>query len=89
LRHQRQFLRILGPAALAESGPVYSLYSMGVDAALAGEGVLMGHVPLIRTLLDTGQLVKPFAPALSLNRKLSLLLPAHSKTAGWTEVLVK
>jgi LysR family glycine cleavage system transcriptional activator len=81
--------RVQGPAALAESGPVYSLYSMGVDAALAGEGVLMGHVPLIRTLLDTGQLVKPFAPALSLNRKLSLLLPAHSKTAGWTEVLVK
>ena len=76
-----------GPSWLAESGPVYSLYSMGVDAALAGEGVLMGHLPLIRSLLDCGKLVRPFAQSLSLNRKLSLLLPAHAQAAGWADAL--
>lgn len=75
------------PSWLAESGPVYSLYSMGVDAALAGEGILMGHLPLIRSLLDSGKLVRPFAQSLSLARKLSLLLPAHAQAAGWVDAL--
>jgi LysR family glycine cleavage system transcriptional activator len=78
-----------GPLALAESGPVYSLYSMGVDAALAGEGVLMGHLPLITDLLAKGDLVRPFKQALPLQRKLSLLLPAHAETTGLAEALLK
>ncbi|WP_119271792.1 LysR family transcriptional regulator [Taklimakanibacter deserti] len=76
-----------GSLSLAESGPVYSLYSMGVDAALAGEGVLMGHLPLVRSLLECGKLVRPFAPSLSLNRNLSLLLPAHAQAASWADAL--
>jgi LysR family transcriptional regulator, glycine cleavage system transcriptional activator len=60
---------------------------MGVDAALAGEGVLMGHLPLIRHLLAKGDLVRPFAQALPLNRKLSLLLPAHAEATSWTGAL--
>lgn len=76
-----------GPSWLAESGPVYSLYSMGVDAALAGEGVLMGHLPLIRPLLNGGKLVRPFPRTVSLNRRLSLLLPAHSEAGDWVAMI--
>jgi LysR family glycine cleavage system transcriptional activator len=74
--------------ALAESGPVYSLYSMGVDAALAGEGILMGHLPLIPDLLAKGDLVRPFKRALPLNRKLSLLLPVHVEATGLADALM-
>jgi LysR family transcriptional regulator, glycine cleavage system transcriptional activator len=83
----RWLASVQGPIGLAEAGPVYSLYSMGVDAALASEGVLMGHLPLIRPLLDQGRLVAPFSQSLSLNRSLSLLLPAHAETADWAKAL--
>lgn len=83
----RWLASVQGPTGLAEAGPVYSLYSMGVDAALAGEGILMGHLPLIRPLLDQGKLMAPFSQSLSLNRSLSLLLPAHAETAEWAEAL--
>ena len=76
-----------GPAVLAEEGPVYSLYSMGVDAAVAGEGILMGHLPLLHPLLAAGSLVRPFAQTLALKRKLSLLLPAHSLAVSWANAL--
>ena len=64
-----------GPAWLAETGPAYSLYSMGVEAALAGEGVLIGHLPLLRAPLADGRLVRPFAHEVRLDRVLAILLP--------------
>ena len=64
-----------GPVWLAEAGPAYSLYSMGVEAALAGEGVLIGHLPLLDGPLADGRLVRPFALDVPLNRQLAILLP--------------
>jgi len=79
-----------GPVWLADSGPVYSLYSMGVDAALASEGILIGHLPLIREFLESGKLVRAFAQTVSLNRKLSVLLPARagSEATAWIGPLI-
>jgi len=65
-----------GPTSIAAGGSVYSLYSMALDAALAGEGVLIGHLPLVRDLLTAGKLVKPFAQEVSLDATLSILLPS-------------
>jgi LysR family glycine cleavage system transcriptional activator len=38
----------------------FSLYSMAVQAALAGQGVLMGRMALVDALLRTGQLAAPW-----------------------------
>jgi LysR family glycine cleavage system transcriptional activator len=50
----------LGSIAAA-SGPVYSLYSLAVDEAIHGAGVLIGHAPLVAPALASGALVAPFA----------------------------
>ncbi len=41
-------------------GPAFSLYSLAVDEAVNGAGVLMGHAPLLRRELESGALVAPF-----------------------------
>jgi len=43
------------------SGPVFSLYSLAVEEAMHGAGVLIGHAPLVATALASGALVAPFA----------------------------
>lgn len=42
------------------SGTSYTLYAMAIDAAVRGEGVLMGRTSLITHLLSDGRLVEPF-----------------------------
>ena len=55
----------------------FSLYSMAVQAALAGEGVLMGRTALVDALLHTGQLVAPWPDlAVPLNEAPTFFLPA-------------
>ena len=44
----------------AGRGVTFSLYSMAVDAAMAGDGVLIGHLCLVDRLLANGRLVAPF-----------------------------
>lgn len=41
-------------------GPTFTLYSMAVEAAVSGLGVLVGHTALIGEELASGQLVAPF-----------------------------
>ncbi len=43
----------------------FTLYTMAVDAAVAGQGVLVGHAALIEDELRRGDLVAPFAPRVS------------------------
>jgi LysR family glycine cleavage system transcriptional activator len=45
----------------ASEGPAFSLYSLAVQAALDGAGVLMAHEMLLHALLSSGSLVAPFA----------------------------
>lgn len=51
-------------------GPVFSLYSLALEEAKNGAGVLIGHEPLVRSYLEAGTLVAPFGTAVTLNSKL-------------------
>ncbi|MCB4456642.1 LysR family transcriptional regulator [Leisingera sp. McT4-56] len=53
-------------------GPEYSLYSLAVEEAINGAGVLIGHQALVAPLLDSSRLVAPFAQKASLPRGLRL-----------------
>jgi len=44
----------------AGSGPVFSLYSLALEEAIHGAGVLIGHEPLVAAALASGALVAPF-----------------------------
>lgn len=70
-------------ANLDTSGPVFSLYSLAVDEAKNGAGVLIGHEPLVRASLVSGDLVAPFEKRISINRELSLTL-ADPETSSAT-----
>jgi LysR family glycine cleavage system transcriptional activator len=45
-------------------GPVFSLYALALDEALAGSAVLVAHACLVQPWLDSGRLVAPFRPQL-------------------------
>lgn len=60
------------PGDLDISGPIYSLYSLAVEEAKNGAGLLMGHQALIQPLLDSGVLVEPFSQRLTLSRNMVL-----------------
>jgi len=62
-------------------GPVFSLYALAVDAAVAGAGVLMGHLALVAPQLASGALVAPFAHRVRLDRGLCLR-PARPARPG-------
>lgn len=71
-------------------GPSFSLYSLALDAALSGSGVLMGRASLIGRHLADGRLVAPFALAMPLRDRLTLMLapagqahPKQAEIAAW------
>ncbi|WP_291730690.1 LysR family transcriptional regulator [Leisingera sp. F5] len=53
-------------------GPEYSLYSLAVEEAVNGAGVLIGHQALVAPLLASGKLVAPFDIRASLPHALRL-----------------
>lgn len=55
----------------------YSLYSLALDQAIAGQGVVLASYPLVADRLASGVLVRPFADRYSLASPLTydLLLP--------------
>ena len=66
-----QWTQSASPGAPIEArGPVFSLYSLAVEEAKNGAGVVMGHEPLVRGQLNVGTLVAPFKHQLTLKSKL-------------------
>jgi LysR family glycine cleavage system transcriptional activator len=63
----------------AARGPVFSLYSLAMEAALAGEGVLIGRALLVAPLLAEGRLVAPFPQRANLRERLTLLRPRRTQ----------
>lgn len=59
-------------------GPSFSLYSLALDAALAGSGVLMGRLSLIEPHLRDGRLVAPFEERMPTGDALTLTLNTGS-----------
>jgi LysR family glycine cleavage system transcriptional activator len=43
-----------------QNGPQFSLYSIAIEEAKNGAGVLIGHEILIKPLLKSGELIAPF-----------------------------
>ena len=62
------------------SGPAFSLYSLAVEAALEGAGLLMGHEALIAAHLAAGKLLAPFAVRARTGLRLEILAPAKLPT---------
>lgn len=50
-----------GNSIVNSSGSQYSLYSLALEEAKAGAGVLMGHAHLVDGALQSGELVRPYA----------------------------
>jgi LysR family glycine cleavage system transcriptional activator len=73
-----------------EDGPAFSLYSMAVQAALDGTGVLMAHAALLDAHLASGALVAPFPTVARTGRALAILVPERPSAlaAGLVEFLV-
>lgn len=65
----------LGAKGGARGGPSYSLYSLAVEEAVQGAGVLIGHSALVAAHLAAGTLTEPFQARISLDAHLSLMLP--------------
>lgn len=67
---------VKGPSI--ESGSEFSLYSMALQAAVDGAGVLMGHEALVSRALAAGSLVAPFPQRVPTGLSLSILAPDRS-----------
>jgi LysR family glycine cleavage system transcriptional activator len=72
------------------TGPAYSLYSIALQSAIDGNGVLIGREVLVSSALSDGRLVAPFDLRIDIEDKLNLLIPTHrarkpfvDKLAAW------
>ena len=63
------------------SGPGFSLYSLMLEEARNGAGVMIGHQALVQDYLDRGELVRPFAGGVTLDRGLVLSRQANATNA--------
>lgn len=55
-----------------KAGSHFSLYSLALDEAKNGAGVLMGHAVLVEDMLDRGELVRPFTDSIETGKALVL-----------------
>lgn len=69
---RRWLSRVEPDANLALTGPSYSLFSLAVDEARNGAGVLIGHAPLVQRDIDAGTLVAPFEARIRIPSVLAL-----------------
>ncbi len=67
-----------------DRGPRFSLYSIAVEEARHGAGVLMGHQCLVQSALDSGALVAPFVQKVPTGKALVL---EHTGFAGARDAL--
>ena len=76
-----------GQFAYPKSGAVHSLFSVAVEEARHGGGILMAHQLLVQDFLDSGALVRPFPETLVLPRKLvARFTPAFFDTPTFERV---
>lgn len=90
----RRWLGFAGAADMVDParGPSFSLYSLALDAALSGSGVLMGRKSLIGPHLADGRLVAPFRQAMPTGDRVALtparqryLHPSAMAAKAWLE----
>jgi LysR family glycine cleavage system transcriptional activator len=76
------------PGVPAHRGQAFSLYSIALQAALDGTGVLMAHAALTGPHIASGALVAPFATVARTGLRLAVLTPERPSAAatdlvGW------
>jgi LysR family glycine cleavage system transcriptional activator len=83
-----KWLKSQGAAhAAPKSGTVHSLFSVALEEARHGGGVLMAHELLVQDFLKEGVLVQPFEATLTLPRKLTAkFTPAFSRSPVFSKV---
>lgn len=64
------------------TGPTFSLYSLAVQAAVDGAGLLIGHLALVKDHLADGRLVAPFDLTVPTGHDLVLMM--RERGAGFT-----
>lgn len=83
------FAEIGQPDILGKEGPTFSLYSIAVDEARNGAGVLMGHASLVERHLASGDLVAPFKDKVSTGKSLILETATPLQKTGVLSKIVK
>jgi LysR family glycine cleavage system transcriptional activator len=85
-----RWLDAAGMAGLdPEAGPAYSLYSIALQSAIDGNGVLIGREILVNATLEDGRLVTPFDVRVEIAETLNLLVPAHRPRTTLMRALIK
>lgn len=67
----------------------YSLYSLALADALSGQGILMGHAPLVQSALNDGRLVCPFTQTCPRSEKLTLKLSSQWAKDGIDKAILQ
>jgi DNA-binding transcriptional LysR family regulator len=79
-----------GEPDLKPAGAVrFSLYDQLIHAAIAGQGVALGRIPLIADLLDSGQLVAPFAKRYDSPRGYYAIVAPHAAPRSDVQAFVE
>lgn len=77
-----------GAPRKGQRGPVHSLFSVALEEACNGAGVLMAHEVLVQSRLDSGLLVAPFPGKVPLDRCLVLsCAPGFESTPTFQKLL--
>ena len=71
------------------SGPRFSLYSIAIEEAKNGAGVLIGHEILIEPLLKSGALVAPFKSKAETGKSLVLEYAGNTPTSNGLKQVVR
>ena len=72
----------------AAEGLYFSDYGLAVQAAIAGQGVLLASEPILRDLVDTGLLVRPFAETVSTDIGYDIVTTAAARARPNVDVFV-
>ncbi len=88
--HWQHWLSAAAPGLeIDAAGPTFSLYSLALQEAQNGAGVLIGHEPLVRGSLEDGSLVAPFEQVVELPRRLVISTPYPLRAGSLLEKIVQ
>jgi LysR family glycine cleavage system transcriptional activator len=69
-------------------GPAFSLFSLALQTAIDGSGVLIGRQTLVQDALASGQLDAPFELRLPVADRHTLLFPEDRSLSIWQKDLI-
>lgn len=79
----RAWLAANGRAELKPAGSLrFKLYDQVIQAAIGGQGVALGRIPLVASLLRAGTLVAPFPKRYESTRGYYVVVAPHARSRG-------